>query len=154
MASTLVELPDLDTIRRWLRRIQEILVLGGVSLAVVLSLAFIGAWVLSHLRRAKAQDEPKITWLSHVALVGSLVPVGLTVLAAAGMFIPVLRPLMLKFFAYAAAGAAVSWLISVAALIVGGGQQELRRIRRALLLAGTPFYCLAVWLARFLVLGF
>ena len=49
---------------------------------------------------------------------------------------------------------AVSWVISVAALIAGGGKGELARARRALLLAGTPFYCLAVWLARFLTLGF
>lgn len=156
MASALIDLPDLETIRRWIRRIQEIIVMGGIGLAIAASLVFIGAWVLSHLRRAKTEEESegRSGWFSWVALVGSAVPVTLTVVAAAGMFVPVLRPLMLKLFAYAVAGAAVSWVISVAALIAGGGKRELARARRALLLAGTPFYCLAVWLARFLTLGF
>ena len=149
-ASASLELPDLDTIRRWIRRIIELIVLGGIGLAVAMSLGFIGAWVLSFLRKPKAQDEPQTTWVSHAALWSSFVPVGLTVVAAAGMFIPVLKPLMLKIFAYAVAGAGVSWLVCVAALIVGGGARELARIRRGHLLAGTPFYCLAVWLSRFL----
>jgi hypothetical protein len=140
------ELPDLDTIRRWIRRVMELIVLGGIGLAVAVSLGFIGAWVLSFLRSPKAEDEPRSAWMSHAALVSSFIPVGLTAAAALGMFIPVLRPLMLKLFAYAG----VSWLVCIAALIVGGGKQELARIRRALLLAGTPFYCLAVWLSRFL----
>lgn len=154
--SSLADLPDLDTIRRWLRRIQELLVLGGMGLAIALSLVFIGAWVVSHLRRPRAQTEgepPPNPWFSRVALVASFAPVGLTVIAALGLFVPVLRPLMLKMFAYAAVGAFVSWLISIAALIIGGGREELTRVRRALLLAGTPFYCLAVWLSRFLMVG-
>lgn len=162
VAQATFEIPDLDTIRRWLRRIQEIIVLGGVGLAVGLSMIFIGTWVVSHLRKAKAEPEegtesaeerPK-GWMSLIALGVSFVPVALTLIAAAGMFVPMLRPMMLKMFAYAVAGAGVSWLVSVAALIAGGRREELVRVRRALLLAGTPFYCLAVWLARFLTLGF
>ena len=63
---------------------------------------------------------------------------------------PVLKPLMLKVFAYAGVAAGAAWLVCVIALIVGGGKPELSRIRRGLLLAGTPFCCLAVWLSRFL----
>lgn len=149
-ASIAIELPDLDTIRRWIVRIIELIVLGGIGLAVAISLAFIGAWVLSHLRQPKAEDQPRITWMSHAALWSSFIPVALTAVAAAGMFVPVLRPLMLKLFAYSVAAAGLSWMVCMAALIVGGGKQELSRVRRALLLAGTPFYCLAVWLSRFL----
>jgi hypothetical protein len=149
-ASIAWEWPDLDAIRRWIRRVIELIVLGGIGLAVAVSLGFIGAWVLSFLRKPKAEDEPRSAWMSHAALWSSFIPVGLTAAAALGMFIPVLKPLMLKLFAYAVVGGGVAWLVCVAALIVGGGQQELARIRRALLLAGTPFYCLAVWLSRFL----
>jgi hypothetical protein len=148
--TTLIELPDLDTIRRWIRRVIDLIVLGGIGLAVAMSLGFIGAWVLSHLRQPKAEDEPKITWMSHVALWASFVPVALTGVAAAGMFVPLLKPLILKLFAYAVASAGVAWMVCIAALIVGGGKSELTRVRRGLLLAGTPFYCLAVWLSRFL----
>lgn len=147
------EIPDLDTIRRWIRRIVELIVLGGIGLAVAMSLGFIGAWVLSFMRQpaiVNEDDEPRSTWLSHAALWSSVIPVALTIVAAASLFIPVLKPLILKLFAYAALGSGISWLICVAALIVGGGKQELARIRRGLLLAGTPFYCLAVWLSRFL----
>jgi len=72
------------------------------------------------------------------------------VVAAAGMFVPVLKPLMLKILAYAVVGAGAAWLLCVVALIVGGGKAELARARRGLLLAGTPFYCLAIWLGRLL----
>jgi hypothetical protein len=147
------EIPDLDTIRRWIRRIVELIVLGGIGLAVAMSLGFIGAWVLSFLRQPavlEEGEEPRPGWISHAALWSSFIPVGLTLVAALGLFIPVLKPLMLKLFAYAAVGSGVSWLVCIAALIVGGGKQELARIRRGLLLAGTPFYCLAVWLSRFL----
>jgi hypothetical protein len=149
-SSILWELPDLDTIRRWIRRVMELIVLGGIGLAVAVALGFIGAWVLSFLRKPKAEDEPRSAWMSHAALWSSFIPVGLTAGAALGMFVPVLKPLMLKLFAYAVVGAGVSWMVCIAALIVGGGVKELARIRRALLLAGTPFYCLAVWLSRFL----
>ena len=144
-------LPDLDTIREWIRRIQQFLAIGGIALALGFSLIFIVAWVLSHLRKAKAEDEVTGNgWLSKIALASSFVPVALTLAAAVGLFVPMLKPLMLKLFAYAVLVAGVSWLICIAALIVGGGRRELARIRRALLLAGTPFYCLAVWVGRFL----
>ena len=149
-AGIAIDFPDLDTIRRWIARIIELIVLGGVGLAVLVSLGFIGAWVLSHLRKPKAEDADRVTWVSHVALWSSFVPVTLTVVAAAGMFVPALKPLMLKVFAYASLTAGAAWVLCVIALIVGGGAKELSRVRRGLLLAGTPFYCLAVWLARFL----
>jgi hypothetical protein len=144
-------LPDLDTIREWIRRIQQLIVLGGVALALALSLVFIGAWVLSHLRKAKAEDETTGEgWMSKIALWSSFLPVALTVACAVGLFVPLLKPLMLKLFAWAVLVAGVSWLVCMAALIVGGKREELARVRRALLLAGTPFYCLAVWISRFL----
>lgn len=145
-------LPDLDTIREWIRRIQQFLVLGGVALALGFSLIFIGAWVLSHLRKPKADDETvgDEGWMSKIALWSSFLPLALTAVAAIGLFVPVFKPLMLKVFSYAVLVAGVSWLICMAALIVGGRREELNRIRRALLLAGTPFYCLAVWISRFL----
>jgi hypothetical protein len=146
-------LPDLDTIREWIRRIQQFIVLGGVALALGFSMIFIVAWVLSHLRQPKpeTEDEPSGNgWMSRIALWSSFLPVALTVACAVGLFVPLLKPLMLKLFAYAVLVAGVSWLISMAALIVGGRREELARIRRALLLAGTPFYCLAVWISRFL----
>lgn len=144
-------LPDLDIIREWIRKVQQILALGGIALALACSMVFIGAWVLSHLRRAKAEDEVTGNgWLSKIALGSSFLPVALTLAAAVGLFVPLLKPLMLKLFAYAVVAAAISWTIGIAALIVGGGRAELARARRALLLAGTPFYCLAVWISRFL----
>lgn len=145
-----IELPDLDTIRRWINRIIELVLLGGIGLSLLVSLAFIGVWVLSHLRRAKAEEAEAVSWPSHIALWSSFIPVALTVVAAAGMFVPVLKPLMLKIFAYAVVGAGAAWLLCVVALIVGGGKAELARARRGLLLAGTPFYCLAIWLGRLL----
>lgn len=145
-----IELPDLDTIRRWIVWIIEMIVWGGIGLAVAMSLGFIGTWVFSHLRRPKAEDQEATSWPSHLALWSSFVPVGLTAVAAAGMFIPLIKPLMLKLFGYAVLGAGVAWLLCVIALLVGGGKAELDRARRGLLLAGTPFYCLAVWLTRFL----
>ncbi|MFV8750716.1 hypothetical protein ACNOYE_09200 [Nannocystaceae bacterium ST9] len=146
-------LPDLDTIREWIKRIQQFLALGGIALALGFSLIFIVAWVLSHLRKPRVLaegEEPGAGWLSKIALGSSFLPVALTIAAAVGLFVPLLKPLMLKLFAYAVLVAGVSWLICIAALIVGGGREELARIRRALLLAGTPFYCLAVWISRFL----
>ena len=80
------------------------------------------------------------------ATVAALALVG----AAVGLFVPLLKPLMLKLFAYAVVAAAISWTIGIAAVLAGGGRAELARARRALLLAGTPFYCLAVWIGRFL----
>ena len=50
----------------------------------------------------------------------------------------------------AVAIAAVAWCVSVAALLAGGTRRDLRRTRRAIILAGTPWYCLVVYLATYL----
>lgn len=146
-------LPDLGWIWDLLRRIQEILALGGMALALGVSLLFILAWVISHVRKPKKFKEGEGTGkriISKLALWSSYVPVGLTVVAAVGLFVPTLAPFMLKAFAFAVLGAAISWSLAVAAIVVGGEVDELKRARRALLLAGTPWYCLAIWVSRFL----
>jgi hypothetical protein len=142
-------LPDLDGLRELLRKIQEMLALGGVALATAISLVFVLAWVFSHLRRPRKQDESRHL-LPLFALYSSYVPVGLTGVAAVGTFLPVLAPWILKAFATAVLVAALSWSLAVAALIVGGCRTDLSRARRALLLAGTPWYCLALYLSTFL----
>lgn len=146
-------LPDLGWIWDLLRRIQEILALGGMALALGVSLLFILAWVVSHLRKPKKKQEGEGAGkriISKLALWSSYVPVALTLVAAVGLFVPTLAPMMLKAFAFAVLGAAISWSLAVAAIVVGGEADELRRARRALLLAGTPWYCLAIWVSRFL----
>lgn len=143
----LMGLPDLDRLRELLARVQEILTLGGMALATVVSLGFILAWVLTHLRRPKKKAHPVLPW---IALITSYVPVALTTVAAIGHFFPVLAPYVLKAFALAVVIAAFTWSFSVAAVLVGGRRQDLARARRALLLAGTPWYCLAVWLGTLL----
>ena len=140
-------LPNLDRLRELLARIQEILTLGGMALATTISLLFILAWVLTWLRRPKKEAHPVLPWL---AFTSSLVPVGLTALAAAGTFFPVLAPYVLKAFALAVLGASFTWAFSVAAILRGGRSQDLARARKALLMAGTPWYCLAVWLGLML----
>ncbi|TPV95154.1 MAG: hypothetical protein B7733_11425 [Myxococcales bacterium FL481] len=146
---TALGLPDLDQIREIIRRVQEMLALGGMALATVASLLFLLVWVVSHLRRPSAsRSSSKL--LPIAALWSSYVPVGLTGVAAVGMFIPGLGPYILKSFALAVLLAAFSWVLSVAALVLGGGPRDLERARRAILLAGTPWYCLALYLARFL----
>lgn len=146
---TAMGLPDLDQIREIIRRVQEALALGGMALATIASLAFLLVWVVSHLRRPKA-SRSSVRFLPLAALWSSYVPVGLTGVAAVGMFIPGLGPYILKSFALAVLLAALSWVLSVAALVMGGGPRDLERARRAILLAGTPWYCLALYLARFL----
>ncbi len=140
-------LPDLDRLREILERIQEILTVGGVALALGVSLVFILAWVLSHLRRPK-KTQHKL--LSTLALYSSYAPVALTAAAAAGTVVPFLAVYVLQLFAVAVLVAAVSWNISIATLIVGGCRSDLARARKALLLAGTPWYCLAIWISTFL----
>lgn len=142
-------LPDLDRLRELLKRIQEILAMGGVALALLFSGAFLLAWVLSHLRR------PSITGAEHPvlstgALLLSWVPVGLTLVAALGALVPSLAPFVLKSFALAVVSAGFVWCVAVAAIVAGGTRTNLSRARRALLLAGTPWYCLAVYLSTFL----
>ena len=103
--------------------------------------------MISHLRKPKKDAKPH---LAMVALGSSYVPVALTAVAAIGVFIPLLTPYMLKAFAIAVLVAAITWCISVAAVVVGGRDEDLKRARKALLMAGTPWYCLAVWLSTFL----
>src|SRR5690606_16469392 len=122
-------------------RIQEILTLGGMAMATVISLLFILAWVLTHLRRPKKQAHPVLPWAAQLT---AYVPVALTVVAAIGHFFPVLAPYVLKAFALAVLVAAFAWSFAVAAVLRGGRRQDLARARRALLMAGTPWYCLAV----------
>jgi hypothetical protein len=144
----LVGLPDLDRLRELLKRIQEILAMGGIALSLAASFIFLLAWVFSHLRQpSKTAAHPV---LSTVALVVAYLPVALTFVAALGWLVPTLAPLTLKSFALAVVIAAFAWCMSVAAIVVGGSRQNLSRARRALLLAGTPWYCLAVYLSTFL----
>ena len=72
------------------------------------------------------------------------------IVAALGWLFPTLAPWTLKSFALAIVLAAFAWCVAVAAIVVGGNKANLSRARRALLLAGTPWYCLAVFLSTFL----
>ncbi len=148
MSEFMVGLPDLDRLRELLKRIQEILAMGGVALALTASFFFLLAWVLSHLRRPSASVSHPV--LSTAALLTAYLPVGLTVIAALGSLVPVLAPWTLKSFALAIVVAAFTWCVAVAAVVVGGNRKNLSRARKALLLAGTPWYCLAVYLSTFL----
>ena len=123
--------------------------MGGMALALAASLLFLLAWVLSHLR------QPSIAGKSHPvlstgALLLSWVPVGLTAVAALGSLVPSLAPFILKAFALAVVAAGFTWCVAVGAIVAGGTKQNLGRARRALLLAGTPWYCLAIYLATYL----
>lgn len=148
----LAGLPDLDRLRELLERIREMIALGGVALALAISCVFLLAWVVSHLRRpTKVATQGSMRGLlAFAALTGSYVPVGLTAVAALGSFVPTLAPFILKAFALAVLVAAFVWCVAVVAVIVGGDRRTLSRARRALLLAGTPWYCLAVYLSTWL----
>jgi len=137
----------LDRLREILRRIVEFIALGGVALALLCGLVFLLTWALSHLRRPG--DQPR-RWLSVPAITLAYVPVLLTAAAAAGIFLPVFAPFILRCFALAVVAAAAAWCVAVAALLAGGTRRDLRRTRRALILAGTPWYCLVVYLATYL----
>lgn len=140
--------PDLDRLRELLKRIQELLAMGGIALSLAASFVFLLAWVFSHLRQpSKTASHPV---LSAFALIVAYLPVGLTFVAALGWLVPTLAPLTLKTFALAVVVAAFAWCLAVAAIVAGGSRQNLSRARRALLLAGTPWYCLAVYLSTFL----
>lgn len=143
-------IPDLDRLRELLERIREMLALGGVALALAVSCLFVIAWVLSHLRRPAGVASSSKGALSHVALWISWLPVGLTLVAALGALVPTLAPFILKSFALAVLAAALSWCVAVAAILAGGTRDQLGRARRALLQAGTPWYCLAVYLSTLL----
>lgn len=148
MADFMLGIPDLDRLRELLKRIQELLAMGGIALALAASFIFLLAWVLSYLRRPSPNVSHPV--LGTVALLTAYLPVGLTLVAALGWLIPALAPWTLKSFALAVVVAAFCWCVAVAAIIRGGNRKNLGRARRALLLAGTPWYCLAVYLSTFL----
>lgn len=133
----------LDDLWEFLKRVQEWLTLGGLALAAVIALLFLGTWVLAHLRQPGDEAKPVLPTL---ALASAYAPVLLTLAATAGLFIPGLQPLMIKCFALAVVLAAVSWCIAAAAILSGGSARDLARARQALLLAGTPWYCLIAYL--------
>jgi hypothetical protein len=142
-------LPDLDKLRELLERIREMLALGGVALALAVSCIFLLAWVLSYLRRPAAAATGKGV-LATISVWLAAVPVGLTLVAGLGALVPSLAPFTLKSFALAVLAAALVWCVAIAAVIAGGSRTHLGRARRALLMAGTPWYCLAVYLSTFL----
>jgi len=142
-------LPDLDKLRELLERIRELLALGGVALALGISAIFLLAWVFSYLRQPTVATTGRGV-LANLALWLSYGPVLLTVVAALGSLVPTLAPFTLKSFALAVLAAAAVWCIAVAAIFAGGSRSHLGRARRAILLAGTPWYCLAVYLSTFL----
>lgn len=127
-----------------LKRIVEWLTLGGLALAAGASIVFLGTWVAAHLRRPTGEPRPL---LATLALASATVPVALTLIAGLGLFVPAFAPFVLKCFALAIVVAAVAWCLAAAALIVGGSYRDLARARRALVLAGTPWYCLVAYLA-------
>jgi len=141
-------LPDLDKLKQLLERVLAFLKVGGIALCLAASFIFLLAWVFSHLRRPSKTAEHPI--IATIALVVAYLPVALTFVAALGWLVPGLAPLTLKSFALAVVIAAFAWCLAVAAVVVGGTRQNLSRARRALLLAGTPWYCLAVYLSTFL----
>jgi hypothetical protein len=148
--SILLGLPDLDRLRELLQRIQEILALGGIVLALLGAFAFLLAWVASFLRKPSSGASTKPSWLATIALGSTAIPVGLTLVAGLGALIPAFAPYVLKAFALAIVSAAFSWCVAVAALIKGGDRPSISRARRALLLAGMPWYCLVLYLSTFL----
>ncbi len=151
MAPAFLGIPDLDRLRELIERVREMLVLGGVALALAVSCLFVLAWVFSQLRRPANASSTSRSALSQAALWVSWLPVVLTLVAAIGAFVPALGvPFVLKSFALAVLAAAVAWCVAVAAILAGGTQTQLGRARRALLQAGTPWYCLAVYLSTLL----
>jgi cobalamin biosynthesis protein CobD/CbiB len=148
MNAILLGLPDLDRLRELLERIREMLTLGGVALALGVSFVFLLAWVVSHLRKPSTQLSRPI--LCTAALWSAYVPVLFTAVAAVGALVPPLAPFILKSFALAVVSATLSWCVAIAAILAGGSRGDLGKARRALLLAGTPWYCLAVYLSTFL----
>lgn len=147
MLTPLAPLGALDDLWELIGRIQEWLTLGGMALAAAIALLFLGTWVLAHLRSPNGDERPI---LPTVALWSAYVPVLLTIAAAAGLFVPGLQPFILKSFALAVIAAAVSWCLAAAAILSGGTRRDLGRARRAILLAGTPWYCLVAYLATLL----
>ena len=148
--SVLLGLPDLDRLRELLQRIQEILALGGIALALLGAFTFLLAWVASFLRQPSSAASTSPNWLATIALGSTAITVGLTLVAGLGALLPIFAPYVLKAFALAIVSAAFSWCVAVAALIKGGDRPSISRARRALLLAGMPWYCLVLYLSTFL----
>jgi hypothetical protein len=146
-----LDLADLGPIGDLLRRIIAFVAWGGVAMSMVVSLLFIATWVLSHLRapRDAAEDAPG-RLLPMAALFAAGVPVALTAGAGLLRFVPGMLPMTLRLFALAVLLAAGAWTLGVGAVLAGGSSKDLRRARRAILLAGTPWYCLAIYLASWL----
>ncbi|MEM6996655.1 MAG: hypothetical protein AAF721_39490 [Myxococcota bacterium] len=142
-------LPDLDRLRELIERVKQILVTGGIGLALAGSLIFLLAWVLSYLRRPAVTAE-KTRVLPIAALLVAWAPALLTLVAGLGALVPTLAPFVLKSFALAVILAGFAWCLAVAAVVAGGSKKQLARARKALLLSGTPWYCLAVYLSTFL----
>lgn len=141
-------LPDIGKWLEWFRRMIELIKMGGVALALLGSAIFVATWVLSHLRQPRRRQSAPL--LGYLALWSAYVPVGLTLVAALGTMVPLLAPWTYKAFALAVIAAALSWCLAVALLIRGGSPEDLMRARKALVLAGTPWYCLALWLSQHL----
>ncbi len=146
----LLGLPDLDRLRELLQRIQEILALGGIAFALLGAFTFLLAWVVSFLRKPSSAASTQPNWLARIALGSVTAPVGLTLIAGLGALLPMFAPYVLKAFALAVVTAAFSWCVAVAALIKGGDRPSISRARRALLLAGMPWYCLVLYLSTYL----
>jgi hypothetical protein len=146
-----LDLADLGLIGELLRRVIALVAWGGVAMSMVASLLFIATWVLSHLRapRDAAEDAPG-RLLPMAALVAAAVPVALTAGAGLLRFLPGMLPMTLRLFALAVLLAAGAWTLGVGAILAGGSPKDLRRARQAILLAGTPWYCLAIYLASWL----
>ncbi len=146
----LLGLPDLDRLRELLERIQQILVMGGVALSALGALCFLGLWAVSFVRKpaaAASVRHPVFTRLLHGL---AFVPAGLSFVAGLGVVFAPLAPFVLKALAAAILVAALVWLLAVVAFWMGGTARDLHRVRRAVLLAGTPWYCLVVFLATYL----
>jgi len=139
-----------DRVRELLEWLQAWLLVGGLALAAAGALLFLGSWVLAHLRRpaVAAAGPARVHGLAaHATLWTSAAPIALTLAAAATSLLPPLAPFTLRMFAGAVAAAALTWLLAVGVIAWGGRREALARARRALLLAGTPWYCLLAWLA-------
>ena len=148
LVDLILGLPDFGKLKELLERVLALLKVGGIALCLAASFVFLIAWVVSHLRRPSKTAEHPV--LATVALIVAYLPVALTFVAALGWLVPGFAPITLKSFALAVVIAAFAWCLAVAAIVVGGSRQNLSRARRALILAGTPWYCLAIYLSTFL----
>lgn len=130
-----------------LERIVAALSRGGAIFALVVSGGFIASWAVSHLRQPRASEDGTPRVLPYLALASSLVPVVLTAVAVLTRFVPGTLPLTLKIFGVSVLAAALSWSLAVLALVIGGQRVDLKRARAAVVLSGTPWYALTLYLA-------